>query len=279
MLAILACWCTRNHLYELHHVLSINLNQMGKAKFCWHACHTSHAPFFEECSFCAITDLYQKAFPCTVHALFVSWQHSFLHPSLLWYYFHQPGKFTPMYSTFSVSDVVVWMKWILFQVVAYIIRIFVWFVFVNVIHFDLKQKAFHVRLQHLALWAILFFKLFVEKVICQDLAVVKNSHSDVDRFVENQLAFVHVYSNRVVCKCLMPWVQMTGNQESYFLSCCCIQFLCQHGYAGFPCFCWKQSYSWACKILFKVTLCILPEFCIHPDVRLHSAFFKLQPPV
>ena len=76
--------CTRKHLYGSHHLLSIAFNQTGKAKSCFHACHRSHAPLFEECWFHAITALYQKAFPCTVHALFVSWQRTFLHPYLFW---------------------------------------------------------------------------------------------------------------------------------------------------------------------------------------------------
>ena len=34
------------------------------------------------------------------------------------------------------------------------------------------------------------------------------------------------------------------------------------------------------KVLFKVPCCVFPEFCIHPDVRLHPAFlFELQHPV
>ena len=71
-------------------------------------------------------------------------------------------------------------------------------VFVDVVRFDLKQAAISVCVQELALGAVLFSQLVVEKVVHQDLAVVKDRHPGVDRFVQNQLAFVHVDSDQVV---------------------------------------------------------------------------------
>ena len=49
-----------------------------------------------------------------------------------------------------------------------------------------------------------FFQLVVEKIIHQDLAVVKYCHPCVDRLVQQQLAFAHVDSEQVVCKHNMP---------------------------------------------------------------------------
>ena len=71
----------------------------------------------------------------------------------------------------------------LLRVIARIILIFVCFdVFVDIIRFNLKQKAVGVCVQKFALWAI-FFQLVVEKIIHQDLAVVKDCHPCVDRLV------------------------------------------------------------------------------------------------
>ena len=43
-----------------------------------------------------------------------------------------------------------------------------------------------------------FFQLVVEKIVHQDLAVVNDRHTGVDRFVQKQLAFVHVDPYQVV---------------------------------------------------------------------------------
>ena len=50
----------------------------------------------------------------------------------------------------------------------------------------------------------IFFQLVVEKIVHQDLAVVKDRHPGVDRFVQKKLAFAHVDSDQVVRKFIMP---------------------------------------------------------------------------
>ena len=83
----------------------------------------------------------------------------------------------------------------LLRVIARIIEIFLCFdVFVDIIRFNLKKKAVGVCVQKFALWAIFFFQLVVEKIVHEDLAVVKDRHTGVDRFVQNQLAFAHADS-------------------------------------------------------------------------------------
>ena len=84
------------------------------------------------------------------------------------------------------------------RVVTRIIEVFVCCdVFVDVIHFDLTQKAVRVCVKKLGPWAVLFFQLVGEKVIHQDLAVVKDRHPSVNGFVQQQLAFAHVDPNHV----------------------------------------------------------------------------------
>ena len=88
---------------------------------------------------------------------------------------------------------------VIFWVVAGVVQgVFCGDVFVNVVCFDLKKKAVCVFVQELALGAVLLFQFVVEKVIHQDLAVVKDRHPGVNRFVQQQLAFVHVDSDKVV---------------------------------------------------------------------------------
>ena len=87
----------------------------------------------------------------------------------------------------------------LLRVVTRIILIFVLFdVFVDIIRFDFKQKAICFCVQELAPLAILLFEMVVEKVVYQDLAVVKDSYPRVDRLVEQQPAFAHVDSDQVI---------------------------------------------------------------------------------
>ena len=90
------------------------------------------------------------------------------------------------------------MEWVIFWVVASFIQgVVCGEVFVNVVRYDLKQKAVGVYVQELALGAVLLFQIVVEKVINQDLAVVEDRHPGVNRFVQQQLAFVHVDSDQV----------------------------------------------------------------------------------
>ena len=86
-----------------------------------------------------------------------------------------------------------------FRVVTRIIKIFVCFdVFVEVVRFNFNKKAVGICVQKLALWSVLLFKFVVEKVVHQYLAVVKDSHPRVDRFVKQQPAFVHANSDKVI---------------------------------------------------------------------------------
>ena len=71
-------------------------------------------------------------------------------------------------------------------------------VFVDVIRFDLQEKAVRVCVQQLVLRSVLFFQVVVEKVVHQDLAVVKDCHPCVDRLVQNQLGLGHVDSGQIV---------------------------------------------------------------------------------
>ena len=80
-----------------------------------------------------------------------------------------------------------------FRVVARVVQVFVGFdVFVDVFRFHLKKEAVRICVQELAPGAVLFFQLVVGKVVHHDLAVVKDRHPGVDRFVQKQLAFAHV---------------------------------------------------------------------------------------
>ena len=86
-----------------------------------------------------------------------------------------------------------------FRKVARVVQVFVGFyVFVDVFHFDLKKEAVRVCVQKLAPGTVFFFQLVVEKIVHQDLAVVKHIHTGVDRFVQKQLAFTHVDPYQVV---------------------------------------------------------------------------------
>ena len=78
------------------------------------------------------------------------------------------------------------------------------YVFVDVLCFNLQQQAVRVCVQEFAFFAVLLFQLVVVKVVHQDLAIVKDSHPCVDRLVKQQPAFAHVDSNQVVCKYYMP---------------------------------------------------------------------------
>ena len=90
------------------------------------------------------------------------------------------------------------MQWMVFRIVAGVKEMLVRFhVFVDVVRFDLQEKAVRVCVQQLAPRAVLFFQVVVE-VIHQDLAVVKDCHPCVVRLVQNQLGLAHVDSGQIV---------------------------------------------------------------------------------
>ena len=77
-------------------------------------------------------------------------------------------------------------------------------VFVDVLRFDFEQQAVRVGVQELALLSVLHFEEVVEEVVHQDLAVLEDCHPRVDRLVQDESAFVHLDSAKVVCKELVP---------------------------------------------------------------------------
>ena len=91
------------------------------------------------------------------------------------------------------------IKWVIFGIVACVVQILVSFhVFVNVLCFDFQDEAVRVCVQQLALKAVLFFKVVIEEVVHQDLAVVQDRHPSVHRFVKKKPALSHINSGQVV---------------------------------------------------------------------------------
>ena len=87
-----------------------------------------------------------------------------------------------------------------FRIVACVKEMLVRFhVFVDLVRFDLQEKAVRVCVQQLAPRAVLFFfQVLVKEVVHQDLAVVKDCHPGVDSFFQNQLGLAHVDSGQIV---------------------------------------------------------------------------------
>ena len=139
-----------------------------------------------------------------------------------------------------------------FRKVARVVQVFVGFdVVVDVFRFDLKKEAVRVCVQKLAPGAIFLFQLVVEKIVHQDLAVVKDRHTGVDGLFRSSLLLRMSIPTRsfenITC------LEYKGLATSFLIlpSHCCALFLCQRGCEGFPWFCRKQSCSLACKSSFR----------------------------